>query len=404
MKHLVLGGTLTSFQYSKLPVFAMQAFITFLLKNAYRSVRKHQLVITSVVNKAQHVIHELLLHRSSTVWIQAAMTPSVSGLFTLIPPSIARLLLLNNEWQLETVTKKFLTDPIELLVEQHIVPPRSASPTASDSPSVMATIRAIQRKSFPVHPYLIPPKSSADSSCVICFSTPSPNGPKLEFFPEYSEKPVANPPHVLGTGAVGSGMTERSVDACSASGLYGLSCGHRFCADCWSSYLVLQVSEANSTDMRCMATSCDIFVPEDFLLTILKGSPMKDKYLKFIFRQMVASHPLLRFCSGVDCSVVIHALEPPKARRVKCSNCHEQFCFLCGEAYHAPASCDTMKRWLLKCREDLGTSTYMQAHTKDCPECHVCIEKNGGCNHMVSNRLSALVFEFILTDFHQGYY
>lgn len=22
------------------------------------------------------------------------------------------------------------------------------------------------------------------------------------------------------------------------------------------------------------------------------------------------------------------------------------------------------------------------AHTKDCPQCHSCIEKNGGCNHM----------------------
>ncbi|KAA0196368.1 Ariadne RBR E3 ubiquitin protein ligase 2 [Fasciolopsis buskii] len=304
-----------------------------------------------------------------------------------IPPSIARLLLLNNEWKLETVKKRYLTDPLQLLVSQRILPPRSASPTASDSPAVMATVLSIQKKNLPIHPYLVPSKAGPNSLCAICFSPPSPNGPKLEFFPESSDRPVANPSPTSTLGATISNAialptNERSLDLAAAHGLYGLSCGHRFCANCWSSYLALQVSEASGTDIQCMATSCNILVPEDFLLTILKGSPMKDKYLSFIFKQMVTSHPLLRFCSGTDCSVVIHALEPPKARRVECGSCHQQFCFICGDAYHAPASCDTMKRWTLKCQADSGTSSYMQAHTKDCPECHVCIEKNGGCNHM----------------------
>ena len=40
------------------------------------------------------------------------------------------------------------------------------------------------------------------------------------------------------------------------------------------------------------------------------------------------------------------------------------------------------RRWLTKCADDSETANYISAHTKDCPKCNICIEKNGGCNHM----------------------
>ncbi|TMW39290.1 hypothetical protein DOY81_015630, partial [Sarcophaga bullata] len=39
-------------------------------------------------------------------------------------------------------------------------------------------------------------------------------------------------------------------------------------------------------------------------------------------------------------------------------------------------------KWLTKCADDSETANYISANTKDCPKCHICIEKNGGCNHM----------------------
>lgn len=69
---------------------------------------------------------------------------------------------------------------------------------------------------------------------------------------------------------------------------------------------------------------------------------------------------------------------------------------MCSEAYHAPTSCATLKHWLVKCRDDSGTANYMTAHTKDCPSCHVCIEKNEGCNHMVGEFI--LLFYYFMTQ------
>lgn len=39
--------------------------------------------------------------------------------------------------------------------------------------------------------------------------------------------------------------------------------------------------------------------------------------------------------------------------------------FRCGIDYHAPADCDTVRRWLTKCADDSETANYISANTKD---------------------------------------
>ncbi|CAH8518887.1 unnamed protein product [Dicrocoelium dendriticum] len=313
-----------------------------------------------------------------------------------LPPSIARLLLSNNEWNVERIKSKFASNPLALLASQGLLPPpTSFYATASDSPAVMNALEAARIAGHSVKCYTNPPKlNTADDVCSICFDRPSPSSSRVEFFPQFP---------VFGSG---TSSIQLRPPLPQSPLLYGLSCGHRFCAGCWSDYLCTQISEGFSMEIRCMAVSCNVLVPEDFLLSLLKGSPLRDKYLTFIFHRMVMSHPSLRFCVGADCSVVICALEPPKARRVFCSRCDTSFCFVCGEPYHAPTSCDIMKRWIVKCHDDSGTATYMAAHTKDCPECHVCIEKNGGCNHMQCTHCNHEFCWVCLEDWstHSGHY
>ncbi|GAA52792.1 ariadne-2 [Clonorchis sinensis] len=338
-----------------------------------------------------------------------------------VPPSIARLFLLNHDWDMDSVKSKFIANPLGWLITQCLLPAASENPSKSDSPAVMACVREIQRLDYPVQRYMTPSKPSSDiilfwfsnssrndkrvivrikmivenvlpgynlvstgtsvhsnpvpdGVCPVCCNTPPSSRAKIEFF---SESPPCS----------GKPSTQSSEQLNNHSGLYGLSCGHRYCSECWSSHLSIQV-EALTLDIKCMGQSCKISVPEDFLLSMLKGSPLRDKYQKFIFHRMVLCHPLLRFCIGADCPVIIRALESPKARLIHCSHCQSRFCFACGGQYHAPVDCDTMKLWLAKCEDDSGTATYIAANTKDCPECHVCIEKNGGCNHMVCTKCS----------------
>lgn len=70
--------------------------------------------------------------------------------------------------------------------------------------------------------------------------------------------------------------------------------------------------------------------------------------------------------------------------RIVCK-CGHIFCFGCGANWHEPVLCKFQKKWTEKCDEDAGTASWITLNTKDCPKCKVPIEKNGGCNHMVSN-------------------
>lgn len=160
-----------------------------------------------------------------------------------------------------------------------------------------------------------------------------------------------------------------------------LSCGHKFCDICWSSHLEVQVSQGNTLAIECMAQGCRLLVPEEFSLNRLKRASFREKYMQFAFTDYVKSHPNLRFCPGVNCNAVIRSSDKTP-KRVTCRYCGTVFCFKCGGEYHAPTDCETIKRWLTKCADDSETANYISAHTKDCPKCHICIEKNGGCNHM----------------------
>nr|CAD7256686.1 unnamed protein product [Timema shepardi] len=180
--------------------------------------------------------------------------------------------------------------------------------------------------------------------------------------------------------------THHACDVCmlshEAANCCGLACGHLFCNLCWSMHFEVQIAQGISTGIACMAQNCEVLAPEDFVLNLLSRPKLREKYQQFAFCDYVQSHPELRFCPGPNCQVVVRAKEPC-AKRVICTACSTVFCFKCGMDYHAPTDCSTIKRWLTKCADDSETANYISAHTKDCPRCHICIEKNGGCNHMM---------------------
>lgn len=159
------------------------------------------------------------------------------------------------------------------------------------------------------------------------------------------------------------------------------SCGHTFCVQCWGAHCETQISTGVTTRLSCMMSSCDNILDEDFVLAHVTNSAVRERYIHLSFIEYVSFHPNLRFCPGPNCDIVVKA-EDSVAKECVCSSCKSRFCFKCGSSYHAPTDCETIKRWLNKCADDSETANYISANTKDCPKCNICIEKNGGCNHM----------------------
>ncbi|VDM34004.1 unnamed protein product [Hydatigera taeniaeformis] len=182
-----------------------------------------------------------------------------------------------------------------------------------------------------------------------------------------------SPPTVL------DGVNTKQYPTLATARLFGMSCGHMFCLECWRAFFNVRISNSHVSVVECMAAKCSIRIPDDFIFAVLNNPESVQKHRRHILNE---AHPRLRPCTGTHCTRVLYALEAPRALRVTCEGCGTQFCFACSVEYHAPAHCETIKQWLQKCRDDSGTANYMAAHTKDCPNCGVVIEKNGGCNHM----------------------
>uniref|UniRef100_A0A2K5LRH6 RBR-type E3 ubiquitin transferase n=1 Tax=Cercocebus atys TaxID=9531 RepID=A0A2K5LRH6_CERAT len=112
--------------------------------------------------------------------------------------------------------------------------------------------------------------------------------------------------------------------------LLSLACQHQFCCSCWEQHCSVLIKDGVGVG------DCPLHTPEDFVSISLPAPA-------------VLPHGYL-------------------ACRVQCNRCNEVFCVKCHQMYH--------------CADNSETANYISAHTKDCPKCNICIEKNGGCNHM----------------------
>ncbi|KAL5003908.1 hypothetical protein ScPMuIL_017364 [Solemya velum] len=241
-----------------------------------------------------------------------------------IPSTITRILLNHFKWDKEKLMERYYDgDQDKLFSEAHVV-----SPYRRDGARVKKTTRSSAAA------------CSTDVVCEICYLGRKPNE------------------------------------------LAGLECGHKFCSDCWKDYLTSKiVDEGMGQTISCAAYDCDILVDDAMVMNVITERKTRLKYQHLITNSFVECNRLLRWCPAPDCGhavkVAYHDNKP-----VTCV-CGHTFCFACGENWHDPVRCRWLKRWIKKCDDDSETSNWIAANTKECPKCHVTIEKDGGCNHMV---------------------
>jgi hypothetical protein len=124
---------------------------------------------------------------------------------------------------------------------------------------------------------------------------------------------------------------------------YAMSCGHRFCTDCWRSFLENKLEEGPT---QILNATC----PNHICTERITGVEVKEiipqrisKWKECLLRQFVDQESHYRFCPGPDCDVVIVAIGDTGP--VTCSMCDTSFCFGCGESPHIPAQCDDFDKW-----------------------------------------------------------
>ena len=171
---------------------------------------------------------------------------------------------------------------------------------------------------------------------------------------------------------------------------FAMSCGHRFCVDCYRQYLGQKIrDEGEAARIRCPGDACNKIIDAKSL-DLLVTPELTARYHELLMRTYVDDKENLKWCPSPNC---VYAIECSTKKRdlsrivptVQCT-CKHSFCFGCTLPDHQPTPCSLVRLWLKKCEDDSETANWISANTKECPTCHSTIEKNGGCNHMTCRK------------------
>jgi len=150
-----------------------------------------------------------------------------------------------------------------------------------------------------------------------------------------------------------------------------LPCGHKFCIECYQSYLEQKISFDTVLDIRCPKDGCREKFSDNHIEAVL-DEKLFQRYKKF---KKVASLNLkqnLRWCSRRGCQRYI--IGKRGIEKVTCE-CGTDTCFKCGSQYHPGKSCEAVV--------DVAYKKYAQENNiHTCPYCRCNIEKFDGCNHI----------------------
>ena len=173
-----------------------------------------------------------------------------------------------------------------------------------------------------------------------------------------------------------------------------LVCNHKFCADCWSTYVTSKIRTEAEHWITCMAEGCKMVAPDEFVKKALKDD--KSSFARFqelVVRHFVSCNNNLKYCPYPSCT---HTVSCPSGASksalativpiVACgADASHKFCFGCNiDADHRPVVCGVAKMWLQKCQDDSETANWIKSNTKECSKCQSTIEKNGGCKYVTA--------------------
>ena len=155
-----------------------------------------------------------------------------------------------------------------------------------------------------------------------------------------------------------------------------ITCGHSWCRTCFQNYLTAAIeqkffpltclgNEAKCTERISLYAAKEVLSAADF-----------DTMVSAAFDAYVQTHPEeLQYCPTPDCLQVFRPAR--EGIFLQCPSCLVRICPNCKTEAHDGLTCAELKDGDNLFKEWAG-----KHDVKQCPSCHIAIEKDEGCNHM----------------------
>jgi len=211
-----------------------------------------------------------------------------------------------------------------------------------------------------------------------------------------------------------------------------------FCIECLQQYLSFEIM-AGAYEISCPDSQCPkegIFLLDE--IEKIVGKELSDKYKGFRLNTEVALDSNRAWCPKPGCNTICHICASAtnlnkqpvhKARAVNCPKCEKEFCSSCSSGWHPGMNCQEYGKKLVR-QNMLGggigadgqgggggleslllLDSSGDGNIKQCPMCHVPIERDAGCAQMMCKRckhvfcwfcLKSLDDDFLLRHYDSG--
>ncbi|XP_062925955.1 E3 ubiquitin-protein ligase RNF144B-like [Mobula hypostoma] len=165
-------------------------------------------------------------------------------------------------------------------------------------------------------------------------------------------------------------------------------CSCVFCTLCLTQYVELMIREGCGTTVTCPELECPKNgVLQDAEIACLVPADLLQLYQQLKFEREIHLDPSRTRCPRVQCQAVCHidAGDSHQAVPVQCPSCCTEFCSICKASWHPGQGCQKSPPFMLSKGSDDGflISHDTEAPIKQCPVCHILIERNEGCAQMM---------------------
>lgn len=163
---------------------------------------------------------------------------------------------------------------------------------------------------------------------------------------------------------------------------FALACNHYFCGDCWKEHLKEHTSDYLTVlSTTCPQQDCNLVVPEStFEKFISKDEKSLKNYMHGMHKNFTDRNTDIKWCPAKNCDACVRC-DSKSNKEINCI-CGFNFCFKCLREGHRPCQCEMIEVWEKKNQSESENVKWLQANTKQCPNCKKFIEKNQGCDHM----------------------
>jgi hypothetical protein len=165
------------------------------------------------------------------------------------------------------------------------------------------------------------------------------------------------------------------------------NCAHEICNSCWKHYIDASISNSFSNAGKLSCPVCDVELELAVILNFVSDINKFEQYLTASIDRILNVMCSYKWCQSPGCNKAIKVDLASTPYGILSCECGYKTCLKCNMEPHFPAKCSQLAKYYTELK---AKNHFLIAKTNDtyasvgkkCPNCHIFMEKNGGCNQM----------------------